>query len=198
MTTGLDSRRLGNDGPLDHLVVAARTLDEGAAWVSSVMGVPTVAGGKHPLMGTYNRLLGLGPGRYLEVIAIDPEAPPPQRPRWFGLDEPAMRERLARGPALIHWVERTDDIEAALALYPEPVEVLDATRGDFAWRIAVPRDGHLPGGGGLPTLIQWKGPHPADRLPASGCALLEFRSEGGLRAVFSTPAGRRSLPPSEE
>lgn len=183
---------------LDHLVVAARTLDEGAAWVSSVMGVPTVPGGKHPLMGTYNRLLGLGPGRYLEVIAIDPDAPQPPRPRWFALDEPAMRERLARGPALIHWVERTDDIEAALALYPEPVEVLDATRGELAWKITVPRDGHLPGRGTLPTLIQWKGPHPADRLPASGCELLDFRSEGGLRAVFSTPAGWRSLPPSEE
>jgi len=38
----------------------------------------------------------------------------------------------------------------------------------------------------------------AEAEPASGCALLEFRSEGGLRAVFSTPAGRRSLPPSEE
>ena len=183
---------------LDHLVVAARTLDEGAAWVSSVTGVATVAGGKHPLMGTHNRLLGLGARRYLEVIAIDPQAPPPGRPRWFALDEPAMRERLARGPALIHWVERTDDLEAALSTYPEAVEILDASRGDFAWRITVPRDGHLPGGGKLPTLIQWKGPHPADRLPASGCELADLTREGGLRAVFSTPAGRRSLPPPEE
>jgi hypothetical protein len=183
---------------LDHLVVAARTLDAGAAWVSAALGVPTVEGGRHPLMGTYNRLLGLGGRRYLEVIAIDPGAPPPARPRWFGLDEPAMRERLARGPALIHWVERTDDLEAALRSYPEAVEVLDATRGDLAWRITVPRDGRLPGRGALPTLIQWKGRHPADRLPPSGCELLDFRTEGSLRAVFSTPGGRRSLPPSEE
>ncbi|HEX3097045.1 MAG TPA: VOC family protein [Usitatibacter sp.] len=198
MTNKLDSRRLGNDRELDHLVVAARTLDEGAAWVSSVTGVAMVPGGKHPLMGTHNRLLGLGGRRYLEVIAIDPHAPPPARPRWFGLDEPAMRERLARGPALIHWVERTDDLEGALAGYPETVEILDATRGDFAWRITVPRDGRLPGGGTLPTLIQWTGPHPGDRLPRSGCELADFRSEGSLRAVLSTPAGRRSLPPSEE
>jgi hypothetical protein len=194
----MDSRRLGNDGVLDHLVVAARTLDEGAAWVSSVMGVAMVPGGKHPLMGTYNRLLGLGGRRYLEVIAIDPEAPPPGRPRWFALDDPAMRERLAKGPALIHWAERTDDIEAALRTYPERVEILDASRGDLAWRITVPRDGRLPGGGTLPTLIQWKGPHPGDRLPPSGCELVELRTEGSLRATFSTPAGPRSLPPSEE
>jgi hypothetical protein len=37
-------------------------------------------------MGTHNRLLKLGEGFYLELIAIDPQAPPPGRPRWFGLD----------------------------------------------------------------------------------------------------------------
>ncbi|HEX6635378.1 MAG TPA: VOC family protein, partial [Usitatibacter sp.] len=79
---------------LDHLVVAARTLEEGAAWVEAALGVPTVAGGKHDLMGTHNRLLGLDGRRYLEVIAIDPSAPPPARARWFGLDEAAPRERL--------------------------------------------------------------------------------------------------------
>ena len=30
-----------------------------------------VPGGKHAFMGTHNCLLGLGPGFYLEVIAID-------------------------------------------------------------------------------------------------------------------------------
>jgi hypothetical protein len=183
---------------IDHLVVAAHSLEQGAQWCEAMLGVLPLAGGKHPLMGTHNRLLGLAGRRYLEVIAIDPRAPPPSRPRWFSLDEPAMRERLGRGPALIHWVERTEDLEAALASYPQPVEVLDATRGDLAWRITVPADGRLPGGGTLPTLIQWKGPHPGDRLPPSGCELVDFRSEGGLRALFSTRAGRRSLPPREE
>jgi hypothetical protein len=184
---------------LDHLVVAARTLEEGAAWVEAALGVPTVAGGKHDLMGTHNRLLRLDARRYLEVIAIDPAAPAPARPRWFGLDERATRERLARGPVLLHWVARTPDIEAALRDYPEPVDVLDLARGDFAWKIGVPRDGRLPCAGACPTLIQWKGAaHPADRLPPSGCALPELRTEGGLRAVFSTPSGRRTLPPSGE
>lgn len=183
---------------LDHLVVAARTVEEGAAWVEAALGVRMEPGGKHPLMGTHNRLLAIGRGRYLEVIAIDRDAPPPGRPRWFGLDEPAMQARLARGPALIHWAERTDDLEAALADYPEEVEVLDVTRGDLAWRITVPRDGRLPCGGACPTLIQWKGTaHPADRLPPSGAELAELRTEGLVEAVFSTPAGRRKLPPAD-
>lgn len=183
---------------LDHLVVAARTVEEGAAWVEAALGVRMQPGGKHPLMGTHNRLLAIGRGRYLEVIAIDPDAPPPGRPRWFGLDEPAMHARLARGAALIHWAERTDDLEAALRDYPEPVEVLEATRGDLAWRITVPPDGRLPCAGACPTLIQWKGSaHPAHRLPPSGAELVELRTEGRLEAVFSTAAGRRTLPPAD-
>ena len=39
------------------------------AWVS-----PLESGGRHPHMGTHNRLLSLGPDLYLEVIAVDPDA----------------------------------------------------------------------------------------------------------------------------
>jgi len=182
---------------LDHLVVAARTLEEGAAWVESALGVKTLAGGKHPLMGTHNRVLSIGGRRYLEVIAIDPAAPPPARPRWFGLDDPAIRARLERGPALLHWVERTDDLDAALRGYPERVEVLDATRGDLSWRITVPSDGRLPCAGACPTLIQWDGPHPTERMPASGCELVDLVTVGRLEASFSTPSGKRKLPMGE-
>jgi hypothetical protein len=178
----------------DHLVVAARTLDEGSTWIASHLGAPMAPGGKHALMGTHNRLLSLGGRRFLEVIAADPDAPAPSRPRWFGLDTAVMKAQLERGPALVHWVMRTDDIDAALHGYPEPVDVLDLARGDFRWRIGVPRDGRIPCAGDCPTLIQWQGGlHPGDRLPPSGCALLELGRERG-EARFSTPGGRRILP----
>jgi len=178
---------------VDHLIVAARTVEEGAAWVEAQLGVAPVPGGKHALMSTHNRLLALDGGRYLEVMAIDPAAPAPRRPRWFGLDSPAMRARLARGPALIHWVMRTADIGAALRDYPEPVEVLDFERGDYRWRMGVPRDGRLPCGGECPTLIQWDSTvHPAQRLPASGCALADLGRP--LAARFLTPVGERAMP----
>jgi len=180
---------------LDHLVVAARTVEEGARWVEERLGAPTVVGGKHPLMGTHNRLLSLGPERYLEVIAIDPQAAAPQRARWFDLDSPAMRERLESGPTLIHWVERTADIEAALRGNPGDIEILSAERGPYRWRIGVPPDGARPGAGARPTLIQWEGArHPAADLPASGCELVAFEHAGAsLAATFSTPLGMRSI-----
>jgi len=158
---------------LDHLVVAASTLAEGVRWLEDRLGVDLAAGGRHAAMGTHNRLLSLGPGAYLEVIAIDPEAPAPGRPRWFALDAPAMRERLAAGPALVHWVVRVPDIEGTRRAVPDfPDDVLDLGRGDYRWRIGVPSDGALPGGGAFPTIIQWLGGrHPAADLPETGCSL---------------------------
>ncbi len=158
---------------LDHLVVAARTLEEGAAWLEARTGVAPVAGGAHALMGTHNRLASLGPGAYLEILAVDPQAPPPARPRWFSLDDPAMRRRLERGPALLHWVARTGDIDAAAGLAGGLAgEILPLSRGDYRWRIGVAADGRLPAGGAFPTLIQWEGGrHPAAALPESGLRL---------------------------
>lgn len=178
---------------LDHLVVAARTLEEGAAWLEARLGVAPVAGGRHASMGTHNRLLSLGPDAYLEIIAVDPAAPAPVRPRWFGLDDPAMRARLAKSPGLAHWVVRTDDIGRDRVVRGERAgEILELERGDYRWRIGVPADGSLPEGGAFPTFIQWHGDrHPAAALPDAGCRLewLAVRSpraesiEAGLEAL---------------
>lgn len=156
----------------DHLVVAARTLEEGVAWVEALTGASMGPGGKHAAMSTHNRLLSLGPGRFLEVIAIDPAAPPPGRARWFELDHPATAARLARGPALVHWVIRAEDLEGAIeASGATGTEVLALSRGDYRWRIGVPPDGRLALQGVAPTVIRWEGPHPAERLPDAGCHL---------------------------
>jgi hypothetical protein len=157
---------------LDHLVIAARDLAQGVAWLEARVGVPMGAGGRHELMGTHNRLLALGPGRFIEVIAVDPEAPPPGCARWFELDSPAMQERLGAGPALVAWVARSDDIEGTIAAVAEGrPRILALARGEFRWRIGVPASGALALGGISPTLIQWSTRHPADVLGDSGCRL---------------------------
>jgi hypothetical protein len=182
------------DLELDHVVVAARTLEEGARWLESQLGcAPAPAIGRHETMGTHNRLLSLGGERYLEIISIDPDAPAPRRPRWFALDTQPMARLLARGPALIHWVMRTRDLEAALASYPEPVAIETFERGPYRWRMALPPDGRLPCGGECPTLIEWQGSrHPARELPSSACGIGQLRHEGA--AVFATPRGKCRIP----
>ena len=158
----------------DHLVLAARDLDAGAAWLEQHLGAALVAGGKHERMGTHNRLLSLGERFYLELIAIDPQAPSPGRPRWFALDS---LEAVPEGrPRLIHWVARSEDIEGDAAASIEALgDILPMQRGDYRWRITVPPDGDLPGDGLVPTLIQWDVPfHPAERLPDAGCRLMKL------------------------
>jgi len=161
---------------LDHLVLATQNLAQGSTWLEDHLGVTLSPGGAHAAMGTHNRLLRLGPSLYLELIAIDPHAPVPLRPRWFALDTPRMQERLAERPRLIHWVARCTDIVAESAACPEQLgEITPMQRGDFEWLITVPADGHLPGDGLLPTLIEWRVPrHPATTLPEAGCALLKL------------------------
>jgi hypothetical protein len=168
---------------LDHLVVAAATLEQGEDYVEAKVGVRPRRGGKHVAMGTHNSVLRLGERVYLEVIAVDPEARAQAPPRWFELDRPEMQSALAASPRLIHWVARCDDIEAmrrACPIDPGPVHAL--SRGDFRWRMTVPDDGHLPGGGVLPTLIEWSGAsHPADAMPDNHLTLT------GLAAAHPTP-----------
>lgn len=156
---------------IDHLVVTAPDLGAGAAWLRDILGVEPEPGGSHARMGTHNRLLRLGKAAYLEVIAIDPAAPDPGRPRWFGLDElePGALPRLAT------WVVRTTDIQSALAASPVVSGyVTPMSRGELNWQITVPRNGGLPLQGIAPTLIQWQDRHPAAVMPESGCTLLRL------------------------
>ena len=184
---------------LDHLVVAAASLEQGAAWCEATLGVLPAAGGRHPLMGTHNRLLAIGseafPQAYLEILAIDPQAPPPGRPRWFGLDDPDLQARLQDGPRLVHWVARASaidtDRQALIDLGFAPGDVVKASRGALSWQILLRPDGQLMSGGALPTLIQWDGAHPADALPASGVQLQSLALAGmpaPLHAWLAMPA----------
>ena len=160
---------------IDHLVLACADLAQGAAHLRERLGVEVQPGGRHLLMGTHNALLKLGPRTYLELIAVDP-AGSAQRPRWFGLDTPLVRARMAKGPFLLTWVAACGDIVAAAALDPGFGEVIAASRGAFSWRITVPADGGLSRDGVVPTLIQWNGEaHPCDGLEDRGCALRELQ-----------------------
>lgn len=154
---------------LDHIVVTSPALAAGAEYVHRALGAMPEGGGEHPRMGTHNRLLSLGAQAYLEVIAIDPGAPPPGRPRWFQLDDPQMH----RAPRLAAWVARTNDIRAALAASPIPLgRVESMSRGSLEWLITVPEDGRLPMDGVAPALIQWpEGVHPTQTLADRGCRL---------------------------
>jgi hypothetical protein len=157
---------------LDHLTVAALTLDEGVEHVRCALGVDIPFGGAHPLMGTHNHLMQLGDGIFLEVIAPDPEVATGRR-RWFALDDLAMRKSLERSPRLVTWVVRAADLRFALAKVGSAAgEPVCVSRGTLSWQISVPADGSLPMDGAFPTIIEWpNGAHPSLAMADLGCRL---------------------------
>lgn len=157
---------MGDSPTLDHLVIAAADLETAQEFLERELGCPLEPGGRHTDYGTHNALVSLGPGAYLELIAPEPGTAP-ARPRWFELDTPAMRERLAAGPALVHWVVRV----GSLAGVPD---VRELSRGPNRWALTVRDDGALPLGGAAPSLIEWHTPPPPTVLPDRGVRLAEL------------------------
>jgi hypothetical protein len=132
-------------------------------------------------MGTHNRLLRLGESMFLEVIAVNPSAAAPGRPRWFGLDALVAQSR----PVLSTWVARTNDIQAASTASPELLGSIEPmSRGTLDWLITIPDDGSLPLDGLAPALIEWSSAeHPAAKLADHGLHLARLE-------LFSTQPER--------
>ena len=172
---------------IDHLVIAASTLEEGVAWCERTLGITPGPGGEHPLMGTHNRLFSIAtaqyPTAYLEIIAIDSGAvfaPKYGENRWFDLDHVALQHQLQKtGPQLIHFVVSTllaaTAVQALTVLGIERGELLSASRatpqGLLSWQITVRHDGQRLMYGTLPTLIEWGKVHPTQHMTPSGVTL---------------------------
>jgi len=169
---------------VDHLVIAASSLEEGAAWCEATLGVAPGTGGEHPLMGTHNRLLRIAtvdyPRAYLEIIAVQPGRQPQHGRRWFDLDDESLRDALRQhGPRLVHFVANVPDVRQAAerlrALGIDRGEVVPASRmtprGLLEWQMTIRPDGQRLFDGVLPTLIEWGSMHPAAGMGESGITL---------------------------
>lgn len=179
---------------IDHLVVVAKTLDQGVQWCEATLGITPAPGGDHPSYGTHNRLFKIAtpanPLAYLEIIAINPDAKRPATvtaKRWFDMDDAALQAAVAIEPRLVHFVVNTDDIQAArIELKKQEIdrglavhEKRHSRRGVLQWQITVREDGQRLFNGALPSLIQWGKPdaaeplrlHPRNSLPRSGVSL---------------------------
>lgn len=156
----------------DHLVIVSPSLESGAAFIIKTLGVEPQTGGEHPRMGTHNLLVRLGEMTYLEVLAPNPDAPSPGRPRWFGLDD----LRPDSEPSLSTWVVRTTDIVSKSAASSEPLgNVESMSRGDLNWLLTIPADGVIPLNGVAPAVIEWHTDvHPASRMEDAGLSLAKL------------------------
>lgn len=158
---------------LDHVTIGAADLSQGAAYLHEQLGIDAPAGGQHADMGTHNRVLRVGDGIFLELLAIDPAGTSPHRPRWFGMDDTHQRKKLVERPRPVGWVLSTLDVAVAHAASRVDLgEILAMSRGTRSWRITVPTSGMTAFDGCFPSLIQWsEGPPPANGMSFLGPVL---------------------------
>ena len=179
---------------IDHLVIVAKSLEQGVQWCEDTLGITPGPGGEHTLYGTHNRLFKIAspanPMAYCEIIAINPAAVRPKRAcptRWFDMDTPALQKAVAKQPRLVHFVVNTPDIRTArMAIRMQGIDrgpAISASRrtnrGTLNWQISVRADGQRLFDGCMPTLIQWGKPdatdplklHPRNTLTRSGVTL---------------------------
>jgi hypothetical protein len=113
-------------------------------------------------------LVGLGNGRYLELIGPDPDQPAPGGPRQFGID-------AITDPTLVAWCARPTrplaDVvaDAAAAGFDlGPIASMSRQRPDgvlLQWRLTFPQLA-TPDEGTVPFMIDWgDSPHPSTTLP---------------------------------
>ncbi|MBY4718080.1 VOC family protein [Ralstonia mannitolilytica] len=160
---------------LDHIAFVAQSLEQAQAYASQRFGVALPAGGKHPLMGTHNLVTRIAPGVFLEFIAIDPDAAPPNRTRWFALDRLMREGTLEAAPQLFGWVASVPNLARHTGESPQH-ELLEVTRGDLRWHFFHRKDGEAEAGGCWPALIDWAGGQsPAERMQEVGLRLTRFQ-----------------------
>jgi hypothetical protein len=153
---------------VDHLMWGAADLAEGMAEIRRLFDAEPVPGGAHPGLGTRNALLGLADGRYLEIIAPDPDQ------GQAGGFAAALAD-LAH-PALITWALRSRDLPGVARQLsaagvetrgPVPTRRTTPDGAELVWELLFPREHDF--GALLPFFIDWgDGAHPTDDLPPAG------------------------------
>lgn len=165
-------------GPLavDHVLLAVDDLAAGGRLLEERFGLASLEGGRHPGLGTANRIVPLG-DTYLELIAVvdgDAAAANPFA-RWVA--EVARRE-----PQPLGWAVRTDDLDSVARRLGLTAERGSRARPDgtvVRWRLAgVERAVDEPA---LPFFIEWEPGMPLPgRAPAAHAAGAARLSRLGL------------------
>ena len=166
---------------LDHILLGCSDLQAGIAFVEQHAGARAAFGGVHPGRGTQNALLSLsastaqGLGRYLEIIAPDPQ-------QSSGTSPLLDKLKHLTEPKLVGWAAHLrNNIEAyAAKLKQDGIEAVGPTTGsrkrpdgkELHWQTVTLKD---DANGLLPFFIQWSqnSPHPSSDAP-TGCQLLRF------------------------
>ena len=180
-TKGLDPPTV-----VDHVLLPVADLEEGARKLYERFGLRSIAGGRHPKVGTANMIVPLG-SQYLELIAIvDPQEAEGSR---LGR---RLAHALKEGRTFVAWALRTQSIEGVEAKLRTagwnlpPVIEGSRNRPDgqvLSWRTQDLETGAEPSA--IPFVIEWRVPdglHPGEA---------EASHRGGTTALRRVVIGAR-------
>jgi hypothetical protein len=177
---------------LDHVMYVVADLDAAARRIRFEHGLDSYPGGEHVGFGTHNRIIPIGPGQYVELMAVKEEDVARGNPVGrFILDW--TRE----GEGLRVWCVATDDIDAVAArlnLQPRPWTRALPDGGELRWRLVGAEQSMADPS--LPFFIQWDSP-PADHpsgvavdhtVDVEGVSWLEVGGDAGRVARWTDHA----------
>jgi catechol 2,3-dioxygenase-like lactoylglutathione lyase family enzyme len=173
---------------VDHILIAVENVEK-AAEVYRRLGFQVVPGGEHPRMGTYNALVPLEDGSYLELIGVKDRAKAEQFP-----NSGQVVRALERENRLATFALDTNDLPSDIKMLRErglqigaPVEG-ERMRPDgkkVAWRSAHFQDPNLP------FLIEDITPHHVRvPMPSEGLGQGAWLAEVLVRATSVADASR--------
>lgn len=177
---------------IDHIVFAVKDLQEGSAYIQSLLGCQVIPGGKHLNNGTHNAVVNLGNNIYLEIIAADPGNNNVPKPRWMGVD-------VIDQSTVTRWAIKSDDLAPDLATLKKYNPALATSfagsrkkqdGSTLSWNMALPLPS--PTVEIAPFITDWKDSiHPTATLPEE-CELMSiefYASElNKLKQLFSALA----------
>jgi hypothetical protein len=155
---------------VDHVLLPVADLEESARRLHDRFGLESIAGGRHPKVGTANRIVPLG-SQYLELIAIvDPEEAA------GSMLSRRVERALKDGKTFVAWALRTQDLDAVrrklLAAGWDLPPMIEGSRKRpdgqvLGWRTQnVDSSGELSA---IPFVIEWRIPdglHPGQAQAA--------------------------------
>ncbi len=162
---------------LDHVVIAANTLEEGTSYIENKLLIKLSNIGYHSEMGTHNRVVKISKSVYLEVISIDPNCGHLKSKRWFNLDSLKLQSQLRKSPRVIGYVIENQDI--TILKYYEAF--FRASRGKYKWKFAMPRNNssilvdQFYLSGIIPSLINWESEKPINKMEDNHLNLEEIQ-----------------------
>lgn len=163
---------------IDHLVIACADPDAAASELESNLGLTAAGGGRHQGLGTFNRIVWLADGSYLELIGVEDREAALRTP----VGEAVVGTLDAHGGGLATWALNDNEVELSVGA------LLAGTFGPVIHGSRKRPDGEL---------VEWWAAFPQARLAADGVPFLiqhaYVGSEWGPAALAERASFRHPL-----